>query len=133
MIYYFADKSVKLTEHYTDETVEVKSEKDVAGKDLTVKKKNVWSMSNIQTDINRDINWYQCHCISNRREKGKNAKNWATFYNPWSILEVSHQQVRKLRQEKLVMSVTINKYSCSGPSVFKSGSWRIRFSQLFLL
>ena len=41
MIYYFADKSVKLTENYTDETVEVKSEKDVAGKDLTVKKKNV--------------------------------------------------------------------------------------------
>ena len=128
MIYYFADKSVKLTEHYTDETVEVKSEKDVAGKDLTVKKKNVWSMSNIQTDINR----MSLH-FKQEREKGKNAKNWATFYNPWSILEVSHQQVRKLRQEKLIMSVTINKYSCSGPSVFKSGSWRIRFSQLFLL
>ena len=128
MIYYFADKSVKLTEHYTDETVEVKSEKDVARKDLTVKKKNVWSMSNIQTDINR----MSLH-FKQEREKGKNAKNWAAFYNPWSILEVSHQQVRKLRQEKLIMSVTINKYSCSGPSVFKSGSWRIRFSQLFLL
>ena len=89
MIYYFADKSVKLTEHYTDETVEVKSEKDVARKDLTVKKKNVWSMSNIQTDINR----MSLH-FKQEREKGKNTKNWTTFYNPWNILEVSHQQVK---------------------------------------
>ena len=55
------------------------------------------------------------------------------YFGPFNALLLTPLTIHKIKiLKKNEKNPQKNKYSCSGPPIFKSGSYRLRFSQLFL-